>query len=480
MPADLADLPPHMSPVIRPWADRRRDALALWPRATASAPTRSSPRRSMPGRTHSAQGIRSGDRVMLADENSVARALLVLALGEADAWPLVANARLSAPELQAIQAHSGARRVLYTSAASADAARHAAAAGAQAVDWPGAGALHLGQLHADTRPEPMQADGAAQVGALIGTSGTTGGPKGVMLSHGSVLFSAAVGGGLRGMGPGDRVYGVPPMSHIAGLSSVLIGTRMFGAALDLVPRSDAGATLRALGQRGITRLQGVPTPYQRLLEAAGGRSIEAPALRSLGVAGAPPDPTLKAAVEQAFGLPLRNGHGITKCAPTIAFTHPDDPRPDVSVGPPIPGIKVRLTSPAGAPVEAGAAGELQVRGPNVMLGCYRAPDQTAAVLDGQGWFSTGDLARLDGPYLHIVGRKLPANEEVIAFVQLKPGAAATPAELNAFAAERLAPYKRPAELHIHPALPATSAGEILKHQLAQLAQHPQETCHDGA
>jgi acyl-CoA synthetase (AMP-forming)/AMP-acid ligase II len=324
-----------------------------------------------------------------------------------------------------------------------------------------------------------------------------------MLSHRSVMFTAAIGGVMRGFGPDDRAYGVLPMSHIVGFSSVLIGTLMFGARLELVPRFDAQATLDALRSDGITRLQGVPTLYQRLLEASGG-VIACPALRSIGVAGAPLDPALKTAVESAFGLPMHNGYGITECAPTIAFTRMDDPRGDTTVGPPIPGIEVCLKGAAGQEVAPGEVGELHARGPNVMLGYYKAPEATARVVDPQGWFNTGDLARFDGPYLHIVGRtkeliirsgfnvyppevesvlaahpavascavvgrRVPGNEEVVAFVQLKPGAQAAPQDIAQFAARHLAPYKRPAEVVIKAALPATSAGKILKHELAKEA-----------
>jgi long-chain acyl-CoA synthetase len=326
-----------------------------------------------------------------------------------------------------------------------------------------------------------------------------------MLSHRGILFTAAIGGELRNLRSDDRIYGVLPMSHIVGFSSVLAGTLMCGACLVLVPRFDAAATLASLRADGITRFQGVPTMYQRLLDACGGR-IECPALRTIGVAGAPLDQTLKDAVEAAFGLTLDNGYGITECSPTIAFTRSDDPRQDTTVGPCIPGIDVRLRRPDGADIEPGDVGELHVRGPNVMLGYYRAPDLKAAAIDADGWFNTGDLARFDGPYLHIVGRtkeliirsgfnvyppeveavlashpaiamcavvgrKVPGNEEVVAIVQLRCEPTTSLAEISAYAAKHLAPYKRPAEIIVRQTLPTTSAGKIVKHELAREALH---------
>ncbi|MDK3025424.1 class I adenylate-forming enzyme family protein [Cupriavidus taiwanensis] len=501
--AKLAALPDRMSHVVRPWAQRSPDAIALSEGARVMTYRELAQAIQTAGQWLIQRGVRPGDRVMVLGENSIALAILVLAIGDIDAWPLVVNARISEREVSAIRTHSGARLVIATSSVSPDAARHAQQMSAALHEIPGVGEVAVTDVDPAATAEPVSADGARQVGALIYTSGTTGTPKGVMLSHRSVMFTALIGGVMRGFGPDDFVYGVLPMSHIVGFSSVLIGTLMFGARLELVPRFDARAALRALSNDGITRFQGVPTMFQRLLEASNG-AISCPALRGIGVAGAPLDLTLKRAVETAFRLPLQNGYGITECAPTIAFTRVDDPRDDTTVGPPIPEIEVRLKGTTGEWMPSGEVGELHVRGPNVMLGYYKAPEMTAQVVDPEGWFNTGDLARMDGPYLHIVGRtkeliirsgfnvyppeveavlaahpavascavvgrRVPGNEEVVAFVQLKPGTEATPDEIGQFAAQHLAPYKRPAEVFIRTSLPATSAGKILKHELAKEA-----------
>ncbi|BCN38165.1 AMP-binding protein [Alicycliphilus denitrificans] len=499
----IAALPARMSHVIRPWVQRSPGAIAVSDGACALTYDELAQAIHAAGQWLLSCDVRPGDRVMLLGENSIALAALVLAIGDIDAWPLVVNARISEREVSAIRTHSGARLVIATSSVSSDAALHGRRIGATVHEVPGIGEVAATEADPSVAAEPVRADGAAQVGALIYTSGTTGTPKGVMLSHRSVMFTAAIGGAMRGLGPSDFVYGVLPMSHIVGFSSVLIGTLMFGARLELVSRFDARAALEALSNKGITRFQGVPTMYQRLLEASGG-AISCPALRGISVAGAPLDLTLKTAVESAFGLPLHNGYGITECAPTISFTRVDDPREDTTVGPPIPGIEVRLKGVAGELAVPGEVGELHVRGPNVMLGYYKAPEMTTQAVDPEGWFNTGDLARLDGPYLHIVGRTkeliirsgfnvyppeveavlaahpavascavvgrcVPGNEEVVAFVQLKPGTAATPEEIGQFAAKHLAPYKRPIEVFIKASLPATSAGKILKHELAREA-----------
>lgn len=497
----LASLPQRLSHVVRPWAESLPGLPALSEAGRVLTYGELGRAIERTGQWLSEQDVRPGDRVVVLGENCIAMAVLVLAIGEIDAWPVVVNSRISAREVDAIREHSGCRRVLCTLDVSSEAAQHSERLECQVAEVPSLGQISISPLNALAKPEPVAADGKHQTGALIYTSGTTGAPKGVMLSHHSILFTAATGGVLRGVSPKDRVYGALPMSHIVGFSSILVGSLMLGGCVELVPRFDPAAAQAALGE-GITILLGVPAMYQRLLDVSGGE-LNYPKLRTIAVAGAPLDASLKTAVEAAFQLTLHNGYGITECAPTIAFTRMDDPRRDTTVGPAIPGISVRLHSPGPEGV-----GELHVRGPNVMRGYYKAPELTAAAIDSEGWFNTGDLARLDGTYLHIVGRtkeliirsgfnvyppevesvlaahpavaacavvgrKVPGNEEVVAFVQLRTGSQTTAQDLAAFVSSRLAAYKRPAQILIKDALPATTAGKILKHQLAKEASHEQ-------
>jgi acyl-CoA synthetase (AMP-forming)/AMP-acid ligase II len=356
-------------------------------------------------------------------------------------------------------------------------------------------------------PEPAAADPAKQVAVLLYTSGTTGAPKGVMLSHRNILFIAATAQVMREMGPGDRLYGILPLAHIVGFSTVLTATLMSGGCVHLAPRFQPEAALTTLARQRITRFLGVPAMFQRIREHCalkGVARLDLPHLTLISASGAPLDLDLKAGTERLFGLLLNNGYGITECSPTIAMTANDRPRRDESVGEPIPGIDLRLLGPDRRPVAPGEVGEIHVRGPGVMQGYYRAPDLTAAVIDAEGWFNTGDLARMQDGALFIVGRSkeliirsgfnvyppeieavlnahpdvtlsavvgraVPGNEEVVAFVQLRPGAATTAADLASFAAGRLAPYKRPAEIVLLDALPTNPTGKILKQQLAQQA-----------
>ena len=291
------------------------------------------------------------------------------------------------------------------------------------------------------------------------------------------------------------------------LASVCLGTLYAGACLRVEARYAPQAALDAL-RSGVSVLQGVPSMYAKLVAhaQASGRPIDAPRLRLLYAGGSPLDPALKQGTEALFALPLHNGYGLTEAAPTITQTRLDAPRSDCSVGLVIPGCEIRIVGAAGAPTPAGQPGELQVRGPNVMLGYYRNDALTRETIDEDGWLNTGDIVRQetdgalfivgrskeliirsgfnvypveveavlnahpDVTHSAVVGRAVEGNEEVVAFVELGPGATVTTQELLGFAAARLAPYKRPSEIVVLRSLPTAATGKVLKRELKALAQ----------
>ena len=448
-------------------------------------------------------GVRAGDRMIIVSENCIALAALLLAASRIDAWAIVANPRLSPRELDQIRDHSGARRMFFTSEVSKEAAAHASRCGTETRQLGPFQQIDVGALNESAVAEPVESDPAKQVAVLIYTSGTTGTPKGVMLTHDNLLISAKTTAHFRKMDADDKVYVVLPISHIVGIS-LLIMTLMVGGTVRLVSKYDPAALAKAIAEEGITILNGVPATYQRLLEykvVAGLRQLDRGSLRLIAVAGAPLDLDLKTRVEQEFSLPLSNGYGITECSPGISGVRFDAPRADHAVGTLLPGIEARVRTLDGIPVAKGEVGELHVRGRNVMRGYYRAPDLTKAI-DSEGWFNTGDLARLDGDCLYIVGRTkemiirsgfnvypaeveailnsheavvqsavvgraIEGNEEIVAFVQLMQGSPVKPADLMAFINPQLTSYKRPSQIIVLDALPATSTGKILKHKLAE-------------
>jgi long-chain acyl-CoA synthetase len=450
-------------------------------------------------------GVRAGDRVMVVCENCRACVAILFALARLDAWTTLVNARLSAREIDEIQGHCGARRVLYTTGVSPHAREHAKRSAAVVRDGGILGPVGIGPLNEKTDAEPVEPGKTSNVAVLIYTSGTTGLPKGVMLSHRNLLFIAAVSAKLRRLTPEDRIYGVLPMSHAVGLSVVVLGSLLSGATLYLAPRFDPVTALAALEKERLTIVLGVPSMFALLAEYAKSKGIPAlkfPALRVISSSGAPLHPALKSTVENLFGQVLHNGYGVTETSPTVAQTRLESPRTDTSVGRIFPGVDVQLVDQDRKPVAAGEVGELWVRGPNVMKGYYRSPEETAAAIDREGWFNTRDLARLEESHLFIVGRtkelivrfgfnvypaevegvlnmhtavvrsavigrSVEGEEEVVAFVQLSPGSQVSVGELAAHAARHLTPYKQPSQIFLVPTMPTTPTGKVKKDELAK-------------
>jgi long-chain acyl-CoA synthetase len=450
--------------------------------------------------------VRPGDRVMIVCENCRALIALWLATLQLDAWPVLANANLSAREIDQIRDHCGARRVIYTTSVSPHATEHAKRHNAVIEPVGSVGTIGLGPVYDAAQTEPVDSDRANRVAALIYTSGTTGIPKGVMLTHRNMLFIAAVSAEIRSLAPDDRLYGILPMSHAVGLSVVLLGTLLSGATLYVTPRFDPMAARTVLEKEHITIMLGVPSMFQHFLQYAKLRGIKAlslPSLRIISSSGAPLDPSIKESVENLFGLVLHNGYGITECGPTIAQTRVTTPRRDTSVGPALPGVEIKLAGSDGDPVPDGEIGTLRVRGPNVMKGYYRAPEETAAAIDADGWFNSNDLAKLQDGALFMVGRakdlvirsgfnvypveveavlnghssvvrsavlgrSIKGDEELIAFVQ-PSDTKLTTRDLAEYAAKYLAPYKRPSRIILISSMPLTPTGKIIKADLAKFA-----------
>src|SRR5271168_2468124 len=515
-PELLKPLPESIGDAIKPWTERSPDRLALvetsgnWTYGQLDAVVTEA-------RTWLRDlGVRPGDRVLLVCENCRAFVAIFLALTGMDAWPVLANARLSAREIDDIRDHCGARRVIYMASVPPHAAQHAKRHGAIIEERAGLGSIGVGALDEKVEPEPIATNSVDRVAALIYTSGTTGLPKGVVLTHRNLLFIAAVSAQIRSLTPDDRLYGVLPMSHAVGLSVVLLGTLLSGATLYLAPRFDPVAALATLERDRLTIVLGVPAMFALWADYAKTKGMSGPlkfpALRIISSSGAPLQAAVKAVVESLFGMTLHNGYGVTECSPTIAQARVEEPRSDLSVGRILPGVEIRLVGTDGKHVGEGAVGELWVRGPNVAKGYYRAPEETAAAIDSDGWFNTRDLARLEGGHLFIVGRTkelivrfgmnvypaeveavlnthpavvrsavigrsvqgVEGGEEVIAFVQLSPGSTATVAEVADHAARNLAPYKRPSHLVIVDAMPLTPTGKVRKEELSKMsASNPQ-------
>ncbi|HEY2117540.1 MAG TPA: class I adenylate-forming enzyme family protein [Candidatus Acidoferrum sp.] len=507
VPDILKTLPPRIIDLMTPWAAKTPDHPALV--ETGGTWTYGQLAEVIEGTKSWLQksGVRPGDRVVIVFENCRAFVAILLASASLDAWPVLINARLSGREIDQIIQHCGARIVIYTTEVSSHAAEHAQRHGAVSANVPKLGLLALGPLNETAVPESIDPDLANRVAALIYTSGTTGLPKGVMLTHRNLLFIAAVSVRIRSVTKDDRLLGILPMSHAVGLSVVLLGTLFCGGTLYLSPRFDPMTVRGILEKHKITIALGVPAMFIQFLDYArlrGLKTVHFPDLRIISSSGAPLHPATKSAVEVLFGLFLHNGYGVTECSPTIATARLDDPpRTDTSVGRVLPGVEVKFMGADQKPVPEGEVGELWVRGPNIMKGYYRAPEETAAAINSEGWFNTRDLARLENGHLFIVGRTkelivrfgfnvypaeveavlnshpsiarsavigrtVKGDEEVVAFIEPALDSSLTTAEVAEWVSNNLAPYKRPSQIIFVESMPVTLTGKVRKDELAKI------------
>lgn len=452
-------------------------------------------------------GLGAGQRAVLVGENTVDMIVVLLAVMRLRAWAVPLNARMSASEIDGICAHC-APRLAYFSSLSPDAAGHAARQGATAVGQDGL-LQGLVALHDEGVQSDGSDDGSAHdVAVMIYTSGSTGTPKGVMLTHANLDFVAQASLAQQVLLPGDRIFHALPISHSFGLISALLCGLRAGATFHLATRFSADKLAHAILHDGITVFQGVPAMYARLAEWSGqaGVALTPNRLRMAYIGGSQIDAARKAQTEALLGLRLHHGYGLTESAPAATRTFGHPPPSDVTAGWPIPGIEVVLRDEAGREVAAGARGEVCIRGPNVMKGYFRDPEQTRLAIDAQGWLHTGDIgvfgpdgdlsivgrikdmiirggfnvypAEVEaavGSYpgvaqCAVLGRPVEGDEEVVAFIEPQAAVHIDTGALEQFLRGRLAPYKMPRRYVLMDRLPASSTGKLLKAALKPMLE----------
>lgn len=324
--------------------------------------------------------------------------------------------------------------------------------------------------------------------ALIGyTSGTTGDPKGAVLAHGNLLASAEAVRLAWRWSPEDRLVLALPLFHIHGLGVGLHGTLLTGASAVLLARFEPDAVLDAVRSHRATMFFGVPTMYNRL--AASPRVPELRPLRLCVSGSAPLPPALFSRLLERSGQRILERYGMTETVMNVSNPYDGEHRPG-TVGFPLPGVELRLAD----------TGEILLRGPNVFSGYWRNLAATEAAFE-DGWFRTGDIGEFDDDgYLQIIGRAkdliitgglnvyprevedvllthpgvaevavvgVPDDEwgeAVTAFV-VSANTPPSPCDLIAHAAERLAHFKCPREVHFVARLPRNALGKILRHEL---------------
>jgi acyl-CoA synthetase (AMP-forming)/AMP-acid ligase II len=367
---------------------------------------------------------------------------------------------------------------------------------------------------ANVAPEAVAAAAAAvtpdDVHVLQYTSGTTGWPKGAMLTHDGLIRSASFHAASWGLRAGDAVLVPNPMSHIIGLVYAVLLPAIARVIPISVATFDPDQVLRLVQRYRPVVLLGTPTHFQMLAEHARLGDYDISSLRIGMAGGAASTPETVRRITERLGLrALVNGLGMSE-AGSVAHTDPSDP-PEVhatTVGRPMPWLEVRLIDQAtGNEAPAGQPGELWIRGPGVMKGYFRDPEATAQALTADGWLRTGDLLALgDDGCLRFVGRVkemftvggfnvYPAEVERVlvqhpavaecqvvgvpdvrlgavpfVFVRCHPDRSASDEELRAYCTDRLANYKVPRYFHRIEAFPLTGTGKREQRTLVEMAQ----------
>jgi len=448
----------------------------------------------------SSLGVAPGDRVGIMLPNVPAFPVAFYGALGAGAVVVPMNPLLKSREVAYYLGDSGAKVLFAWHTAAAEAAKGAAASGTRVVvvDDPDARSLLAGLFPVHTRAERADDDDAV----ILYTSGTTGQPKGAELTHANLIRNAELTAQtLIGAGPDDVVMGCLPLFHVFGLTCGLNAAVVGGATLTLLPRFDPGKALAIIARDRVTIFEGVPTMYAAMLHHPSSADADTSSLRVCVSGGAAMPVEILHAFEKTFGCMILEGYGLSETSPVASFNHPNAERKPGSIGTPVAGVEMRVVGNDGQELPPGEVGEIAIRGHNVMKGYWGKPEATAEAIP-DGWFRTGDLARVDsGGYFFIVDRKKdliirggynvypreieevlyehPAvgeaavigiphdqlGEEVAAAVSLKPGATATPQELQAYVKERVAAYKYPREVWVVPELPKGPTGKIVRREV---------------
>ena len=449
--------------------------------------------------------LAAGDRIGILSSNRVEFIDLIFAAAKSGVVIVPLNTRLTRHELQAIATDSGIRVLFHEGA-------HGATAGELSADGQidrliqldgegdgSYGDLVAAQPHRSFQRERLDPE---HLLALLYTSGTTGRPKGVMLPHRMVAWNAyntVLSWQLRS----DDISPLfTPLYHAGGLAVFLMPLFAIGGTILLHRQFDTTEIWRAIEVEKATVVLGVPTTWKLMMEAPEFPRTNLSSIRWL-ISGGAPLPQFIADTYRARGVVFRQGYGLTEVGVNcFAMTDADSERKPGSIGKPFMMTEANITDDSGADAGIDAVGELWLRGPHVCRGYWNSPELTAAVLDPDGWFHTGDVARRDDEgFYYIAGRrkdmfisggvnvypaeieaellKLPAVADVAvvgvpdndwgevgaAFVVPRAGQAVTPEDVSAFLEGRLARFKLPRHVVFLEALPRTASGKVQKPEL---------------
>ncbi|MCX6497860.1 MAG: long-chain fatty acid--CoA ligase [Arthrobacter sp.] len=470
------------------------------------------------------RGVAKGDRVAYLGENHPSFLETLFACGTLGAIFVPLNTRLAPPEIQFQLQDSGAVALIHAQALSDLAARGAAGTAVArliAVDDSGAGspvAAANGSGQGTTavegfedvvasgadRPidEPVTLDDGAMI---LYTSGTTGRPKGALLTHGNITWNCINVIVDFDFSSADVALMISPMFHVASLDMGVLPTLLKGGTVILESRFDPSRILALIEQYSVTTMSGVPTTYQLICEHPAWPTTDLSSLNKLTCGGSAIPMRVLDAYESR-GLQIGNGYGMTETAPGATVLPAARSRDKAgSAGLPHFFTDVRIADPVAGTAAPGTVGEIQIKGPNVILGYWERPDATAASYAEGGWFKSGDLAYTDEEGFVFIADRLkdmiisggeniyPAEvEQAIAeldavgsvavigvpdekwgevpraVVLLREGAQLTEEQLRAHLEGRLARYKIPKSVVFVAEMPRTASGKIRKAELRKL------------
>ncbi|MEZ3161355.1 AMP-binding protein [Microbacterium sp. BWT-B31] len=450
-----------------------------------------------------ANGVARGDRVVVLAKNGDFLATSLFAASWIGAIAVVANWRLPLPELAYVVADSGATALLYdeefaetAAALVGDPSSFSAVVGSDPEEYLPIVTTGVEPLHA---PVGTAADPAV----IMYTSGTTGRPKGAVLTGANLFWSAQGMVTTLVWEQAHRFLLVAPMFHIGGLAPLMANV-LKGTATVFLRDFDPAAVWRTIADERITTMMTVPLMLKALMHAASQAQVDPSSLFSVTCGGAMVPASLVEAFTGMFGVPVQVVYGITEFTGGVTFQAPSmGPGRPSSQGKAVFHAELAVASlESGERLGVGEAGEVLVRGPQRFAGYWGKPDATGAAITEDGWYRSGDVGYLDeNGYVHLIDRVkdviisggeniYPAEVEAVlathpavadvavvgrpddtwgevpaAFVVLKPGADVSADELVALCREQLAGYKRPKHVEFIEAVPRNTLGKVLKREL---------------
>ncbi len=439
------------------------------------------------------RGIGRGDRIAFLGENQPAFVEVLFGAARVGVVFVPVNTRLAAPEVAYILADSGARLLVHDDRATV------AAEAAGELPRIVVGAEADATLAAVEPAPEAPGVGLDDPAAILYTSGTTGRPKGAVLTHGNLTWNSLNTLIDADIVSTDVALVISPLFHAASLGMGLLPAILKGATVVLERTFDAGRALRIIEEQGVTMLSGVPTTYQFMAEHPDWASTDLSTLGKLTCGGSPV-PTRVLAAFEARGLSFSQGYGMTETSPGATYLPATRTRAKMgSAGQAHFFTEVRVVDENGLTLQPGEIGEIQVRGPNVTPGYHGNPTATAEAFTADGWFRTGDLGSFDDEGFLFVADRLkdmiisggeniyPAEVEDLilgldevtgaavigipderwgetpwAVVTLRDGAELTTARLSEYLAGRIARYKIPKNVVVVDELPRTASGKVKK------------------